>query len=119
MSGIAGLLLIIYGALAGYVGWTDMQIHHLLTPTASYSTLGIGAALAVAGMGHFAAPHKSFLMAVPLLVYFHVQGYVDAMILYGDPKWLYQGCLIVVSAIILILSYRGYKAKQAAEAAQV
>lgn len=114
MSGIAGLLFIIYGAAAGYVGWMDLQVHHSLTPTASYATLGIGAALIVVGLGHFKAPHKSFLVAIPLLLYFHFQSYADASMKFGDPKWLYQGCLAVVSVIILVLSYMGYRAKQAA-----
>ena len=107
-------MLIVYGAVAGYVGWLDLRLHHVLTPNASYATLGIGADLVAVGLGHFVAPHKSFLLAVPLLLYFHFQCYADAIMKFGNPEWPYQGCLLVVSAIILLLSYRGYKAKQAA-----
>lgn len=103
----------IYGAAAAYLGWTELQAPHLLTPTAAYSTLGIGAALIVAGLAHFKAPHKAFLLSILLLAYFHVQCYIDLTMMYPDPKWAYQAALVVGSAIILFLSYRGYKAKQA------
>src|SRR4051794_28996429 len=119
MSGIAGILLMIYGAAAAYVGFNEVQHPHLLTHVVAFSSLGIGAALVAAGLAHFVAPHKAYLMSLPMLVYFHVQSVVVASFLFeGNPRWLYQGCLAVVSIVILILSYKGYKASQAKAFAQ-
>ena len=108
--------MMIYGAAAAYLGWIELQAPHLLTVTAAYSTLGIGAALAAAGLGHFLAPHKAFLLSILLLAYFHVQVYIDVMLMYPEPKWTYQVALLAVSVMILFISYRGYKARQAAAA---
>lgn len=118
MSAIAGVLLIIYGAGAAYFGWMELQHQNLLSHVAAYSTLGIGGALILAGLAHFVAPHKAFLMSVPLLMYFHFQVYIDSTHINadGNPGWRLQAPLIGISMVILWLSYRGYKAKQAAAA---
>ena len=99
------------------MGWTEIQHPHLLSNLAAYSTLGIGALLILTGLGHFIAPHKSFLLAIPLLVFFHVQCFVDATLISAENTLLFQCGLIVLSAVILWLSYRGYRSKQAAAAA--
>ena len=119
MSAIAGVLLIIYGAGAAYFGWMEYHQQNLLSHVAAISTLGIGGALILAGLAHFVAPHKAFLLSVPLLLYFHFQAYIDAMHINpdGNPMWQLQGAMIGISLVILMLSYRGYKAKQAAAAA--
>ena len=121
MSKVAGFLLLVLGAVTAYVGASEMYLTETkhLTHIAIYSTLGIGAALAVAGLAHFVAPHKAFLLSVPLLAYLQVQCAIDAVFFFEKPVWPAQLALLVASALILLLSYRGYKAKQAAAASAV
>jgi hypothetical protein len=114
MSAIAGLLLILYGAASIYIGMRELMHPNLLTHTVAYSTAGIGAGLALVGLGHFVAPHKSFLLAVPMLLYFNVQSYIDVIFYFEKPQWPFHATLLVVSALTLFLSYKGYKAKAAA-----
>jgi hypothetical protein len=115
MSALAGFLLILYGAAAAYVGYDELYVTHLqhLTKVAAFSTLGIGGVLAAVGLAHFVAPHKAFLMSIPMLLYFHVQCFIDASFFFAEPRYPFQLGLIVFSFLIVILSYRGYKAKQA------
>ena len=114
MSAIAGLFLMLYGAGAAYLGVMEIMHPDQLTKIAAYSTAGIGAALLVVGIGHFIAPHKSFLLAIPLLAYFHVQNCVNTVFYLEQPRWGAQIVFAFVSLLILYISYRGYKNKSAA-----
>lgn len=98
----------ILGIGAAFIGVREILQPDQLTPIARYSTLGIGGALILVGMAHFRAPHKAFLMSIPLLLYFHMQMYFDSLFYFNEPLWTYQAAMAVVSILILVLSYRGY-----------
>jgi hypothetical protein len=108
MSKVAGILMILLGLGAAFIGIREVLQPDQLTPLARFSTLGIGAALVLVGLAHFRAPHKAFLMSVPLLLYFHVQMYLDSLFYFNKPGWEYQAILGIVSILIVVLSYRGY-----------
>jgi len=112
MSGIAGILLMIYGGITAYLGYREKTAQiHLLTPFATYVTIALGVLLILAGAAHFKAPHKAFLMTVPLLIYFHVQNYFNAIFYFAAPMWPQQLSLLGISFGILGLSYLGYSGR--------
>ena len=114
MSAIAGLLLMFYGGASVYLGYGEIVSPRLLTPFAAYVTAAIGALLVLAGLVHFKAPHKAFLLTMPLLLYFHVQMYFNAIFYFARPLWPQQLSLLLISGLILGLSYYGYRrSKQA------
>lgn len=108
MSRAAGILLILLGL--GTVGLAVREMLHpdQLTRYATYSTGLIGMLLMFAGLAHFKAPHKAFLMSIPFLIAFQVQMYSNALFYFNDPRWMYQVLLLTSSVIILALSYCGY-----------
>ena len=107
-----------YSAVAAYFGFNELTHPVHLTHIAALSTLGIGGALFAVGLAHFVAPHKAFLLSIPLLLYFHLQMFVDGAIFQelDQNMWKFQAAMIVVSGLILFLSYRGYKNKQRSNA---
>jgi hypothetical protein len=48
-------------------------------------------------------------LSIPLLAYFNVQMYLDCLFYFGQPMWVYQAVLVMVSIIALICSYRSYR----------
>ena len=112
LSNIAGILLILLGLAPAYFGIREIARPDQLTTVAAYSTAGIGIILLLVGLLHFRAPHKAFLFSVPVLLYFNVQMYFDSIFYFEKVLWPFQAGLLVVSILILVLSYRGYKAKQ-------
>jgi len=109
MSLIAGLLLVLYGAITAYLGYIEITGPHLLTHFAAYVTAALGVLLVLAGLAHFKAPHKAFLISVPLLIYFHTQMYFNAIFYFARAMWPQQISLLGLSLCILVLSYFGYK----------
>ncbi|HJZ12049.1 MAG TPA: hypothetical protein VJ521_07855 [Acidobacteriota bacterium] len=111
MSGLAGLILIVYGVFAAYLGVQEARHFHLLTPYAAYWTTAIGVILILVGLAYFRAPHKAFLLSIPALLYFHVQMYFNALFYFARPFWPEQLSLASISLLALLLGYRGYKQK--------
>lgn len=101
-----------YGGVTAYLGYTEITSPKLLTTFAAYITAGIGVSLILAGLLHFKAPHKAFLLTMPLLLYFHVQMYFNAIFYFARPLWPHQLSLLLVSGLILGLSYYGYRSSK-------
>ena len=108
MSGLAGLLLLVYGAGSAYLGINEWKNPYMLTPYATYWTTGLGIFLILAGILHFKAPHKAFLASMLLLLLFHAQMYFNALFYFARPMWPQQLSLMAVSIVIVLLSYFGY-----------
>ena len=115
MSAIAGLLLMFYGGVSAYLGYSEITTPKLLTTFAAYVTAAIGVLLILAGLVHFMAPHKAFLLTMPLLLYFHMQMYFNAIFYFARPMWPHQLSLLLISALILGLSYYGYRRSKPAK----
>lgn len=111
MSGLAGLILIVYGAFSAYLGVQEVRHVHLLSPYAAYWTTTIGVILILVGLAYFRARHKAFLLTIPALLYFHVQMYFNALFYFARPLWPEQLSLVSISLLILLFGYRGYKQK--------
>jgi hypothetical protein len=112
MSGIAGILLILYGAITAYLGYSEkMSRVHLLTPFAIDVTIALGIVLILLGIAHFKAPHKAYLATIPALIYFHTQMYFNAIFYFARPMWPQQMSLVGISIGILGLSYLGFSAR--------
>jgi hypothetical protein len=108
MSRVAGICLIILSIGTGILGIQEILHPDQLTRYAAYSTVLIGFLLFLAGIAHFKAPHKAFLMTIPFLIYFHIQMYSNAIFYFNNPRWIFQGLLMMASLLILYLSYHGY-----------
>lgn len=112
MSRVAGIILIVYGIAAAYVGINEFLHPDQLTTFAMYGCIAVGVLLFLAGVAHFTAPHKAFLMSIPLVLYFQFQAYVVTQFYLEDARWVYQGGLFAVSLVVLFLSYLGYPKQQ-------
>ena len=114
MSKIAGILLILVGALTAFLGWKDITQPSPLTPYAAWSSIGLGTLMILVGIAHFRAPHKSFLISVPLLITFVIQVYCFGLFYDVKNLWVFVAGHAFAAAVILIFSYLGYKRVQAA-----
>lgn len=115
MSAIAGVLLIIYGGITAWLGYSEHTSQvQLLTPFATYVTIALGILLVALGLAHFKAPHKAYLGSVPALIYLHIQMYFNALLYFAHPMWTQQISLVGISIGILGLSYLGYSSSRAA-----
>ena len=114
MSKVAGFVLLIFGVVIAYVGVREILHAEFLTPFAAYSSVAFGILLCVAGLGHFRAPHKSFLISVPVLLAFQLHMYCIALFYDVKNPGVFLGSFAVASFLILYLSYLGYR-HQAAE----
>jgi len=108
-----------FGAVSGYLGYIEIVSPKLLTTFAAYVTTAVGALLFLAGLAHFKAPHKAFLITIPLLIYFHLQMYFNAIFYFARPLWPQQLSLLLISALILGLSYYGYRKSKTSSAVSV
>jgi hypothetical protein len=108
MSAVAGILLILLGGATLWMGGNQILHPNQLPPLAAKTTTGLGLILLIVGLLHFRAPHKAFLLSIPVLLYLHIQMYFNCLFFFNDPHWMYQGGLAIISILILILSYRGY-----------
>jgi amino acid transporter len=114
MSKLAGILLFLFGAATIVIGIREIRHLDQLTPYAAWTSVGLGLLMAIAGVGHFRAPHKSFILSIPVLLAFQLQVYCFA--LFYDVKNLpiFLTSFLVSSALILLLSYLGYRRMSAA-----
>jgi hypothetical protein len=119
MSRAAGFLLILLGLATCFLSAREILHPDQLTKYGSYSTGLIGLLLIFAGLAHFKAPHKAFLMSVPLLIALQIQMYSNALFYFNNPRWGYQGLLLIFSVIILTLSYCGYLNRRYARISKV
>jgi hypothetical protein len=105
---VAATIIVLFGGAALGLGLSEILHPNLLTTTAARSTAGIGILLIIIALLHFRAPHKSFLLSVPLLAYFNVQMYLDCLFYFGRPLWPYQAIIAALSILALICSYKAY-----------
>lgn len=109
MLTLAATIIVLLGGLSFGLGLSEILHPNMLTTTAARSTTGIGFLLMIIALLHFRAPHKSFLLSIPLLAYFNVQMYFDSLFYFGKPLWQYQTILLVISILALLLSYKAYR----------
>jgi hypothetical protein len=109
LTTIAATIIVLLGGFSLGFGLSEILHPNMLTATAARSTAGIGFLLMMVALLHFRAPHKSFLLSIPLLGYFNVQMYFDCMFYFGKPLLQYQAILLVISILALILSYKAYQ----------
>jgi hypothetical protein len=109
MSKLAGLCLVVLGGGLAYTGYQEVQAPTYLTSYAAYSSVILGGLLMLAGIGHFLAPHKSFLLSVPLLLVFQVHMYCVALFYDVKKIGVFLGGFLVASFLIMIISYLGYR----------
>lgn len=114
MSKIAGILLILLGGAMIFVGSREFNSPVHLTPYAAWSSMGLGVIMALTGFGHFRAPHKSFLISVPVLITFVLQTYSIGLFFNVQNLLLFVGGHILLAGMILFLSYSGYRKSQTA-----
>jgi len=67
-----------------------------------------------AGAGHFRAPHKAFIISVPVLLTFQLHVYCMALFYNVQNLAMFLVAFVVASLLILFLSYLGYRRMQAA-----
>jgi hypothetical protein len=109
MSKVAGILLSLFGAATVLIGIREITHLDQLTPYAAWTSAGLGLLMVIAGAGHFRAPHKAFILSIPVLLAFQLQVYCFA--LFYDVKNLpiFLTSFVISSALILLLSYLGYR----------
>src|SRR5688572_18296941 len=113
MSKIAGILLIIAGSFTILLGAKDMGRYAQLTPYAVWSSIALGVIMILAGLAHFRAPHKSFLLSIPILVTFLIHIYSVGLFYNVANIGLFLAGHAVAAVLILALSYLGYRRVQA------
>jgi hypothetical protein len=110
MSKIAGIVLLILGGFFVYVGVNEIRHLDFLTLHAAYSTTAAGALVVLAGLLHFKAPHKAFLLSIPFLLLLQVVVLSISHYFLDQRRWLYYQILVgITSLLILFISYRGYQ----------
>lgn len=115
MSKIAGIVLLILGGFVVYLGVTEIRHMEFLTPRAAYTTTAAGALLVIAGLLHFKAPHKAFLLSIPFLLLLQVVVFSVSHYFMDQRRWLYYQILVgLTSLFTLFLSYRGYQQQKKA-----
>ena len=102
----------IAGALTVLLGAKEVGHYSQLTPYASWSSIALGAIMVLAGLAHFRAPHKSFLVSVPILVTFIVHVYCIGLFYNVSNLGLFLAGHAVAALLILVLSYLGYRRLQ-------
>jgi len=110
---VAAIIIVLLGGGGFGLGLSEILHPNMLTTTAARSTAGIGFLLMIIALLHFRAPHKSFLLSIPLLAYFNVQMYLDCLFYFGRPLWPYLAIVAVLSIVAMICSYRAYKISSA------
>ena len=105
--------MILFGAGVGYKALLETMNPAHLTPYGAYSTVALGFLLMLAGLGHFRAPHKAFLISIPLLMMLQLQIYCIALFYDVKKVSLFLATFLIASVLILFLSYVGYHKRQA------
>jgi len=106
---VAATIIVILGGGAFGLGLSEILHPNMLTTTAAQSTAAVGFLLVLIALLHFRAPHKSFLLSIPLLAYLNVQLYLNCLFYFSRPLWPYLAIIAVFSIIALICSYSAYK----------
>lgn len=109
MSKLAGTLLIVLGAATILLGVKELGKPIQLTPYAAWSSLGLGLIIGLAGAAHFRAPHKAFLISIPVLIAFVLHIYSVGLFYNIQKLTLFIAGHIAIAALILVLSYTGYR----------
>lgn len=107
---LAGTLLIFLGAGAVFIGWQEWTFPVALSTYGSLTTLTLGILMMLAGILHFRAPHKSFLLSLALLLVFQIHLYSLALFYDVENLFVFLGGFLIASILILLLSYRSYQA---------
>ncbi len=106
--------MILLGVLTILVGVKEINPPSQLTRYAAWSSIGLGAFILFAGLGHFRAPHKSFLISIPILITFIIHVYCLGLFYNVKNLTLFLGGHILAVIMILVLSYLGYRKMRAA-----
>ena len=109
MSKLAGTLLILVGLATILLGIKEISRPDQLTSYAAWSSLVLGAILALAGAAHFRAPHKAFLISIPVLITFVIHMYSVGLFYNVQKLQLFLWGHIAAALLILALSYAGYR----------
>jgi hypothetical protein len=112
ISKVAGVFLILLGASSIMIGTTEIRHPDQLTAYAAWTSIGLGILLVLGGLGHFRAPHKAFLISLPLLLAFQLQVYCVALFFEIRNIPLFLGAFVLASILILFLSYRGFQVQR-------
>ena len=112
MSKLAGTLIIFVGLATILLGVKEITHPDQLTPYARWSSLGLGVIIVLAGAAHFRAPHKAFLLSIPILITFVVHIYSIGLFYNIQKLHLFLWGHIAAVALILLLSYTGYRQRK-------
>jgi hypothetical protein len=113
MSRIAGILLILAGAMTILLGGREIGNYTRLTPYAAWSSIALGGLLLLVGLAHFRAPHKSFLLSIPILITWVLLIYSIGLFYDIGNLMLFVAGHAIAAVVILVLSYLGYRNRQA------
>jgi purine-cytosine permease-like protein len=112
MSKLAGTLMILVGLATILLGVKEVNKPEHLTPYAAWSSVGLGAIIALAGAAHFRAPHKAFLLSIPILITFILHIYCVGLFFNVQKLQLFLLGHIAAVVLILGLSYAGYRRRK-------
>ena len=105
--------MILVGLATILLGAKEINQPDQLTSYAAWSSLGLGAMIALAGAAHFRAPHKAFLLSIPILITFVVHIYSVGLFYNIQKLQLFLWGHIAAVVLILGLSYAGYRRRSA------
>jgi amino acid transporter len=114
MSKLAGTIMILVGLATILLGIKEINKPDQLTSYAAWSSVGLGVIIALAGAAHFRAPHKAFLISVPILITFVIHMYCVALFFNVQKMQLFVWGHIAAAVLILVLSYTGYRRRSLA-----
>lgn len=110
MSKIAGVILVILGGFFLYLGGNEIRHLEDFTIRAAYCITAAGGILFLVGLLHFKAPHKAFLISIPVLVFLQLLVFLINRFYVPNSRWLYyQVMLAMLSLLTLWVSYTGYR----------
>ena len=104
--------MILVGLATMLLGAKEISQPDQLTSYAAWSSLGLGVIIVLAGAAHFRAPHKAFLLSIPILFTFIVHIYSIGLFYNVQNLQLFVWGHIGVILLILVLSYLGYKRRR-------
>ena len=107
MSKIAGVFLLLLGLGTIYFGYAEKMHLVTLTKMAADSTMGMGVMLILAGLLHFRAPHKAFLLSTVVLLAAQAMAYIDLTFKVSAGQRKFQAAFAAISIAILVLCYPG------------
>ena len=115
---MAGIFLLLLGAVSVVIGIREINHLDQLTPYAAWSSVALGLLMMLAGAAHFRAPHKAFLVSIPIVLAFQLHVYCLALFYSVRSVPILLTKFVAASLLILFLSYIGYKKTQAAASAE-